>query len=449
MKTDEVKLDDQIRSDPDAAYEFACRYLVAGFTSPGRIRTELDGRAFLVSRGEGAYLYDLRGQKYVDLNAGHGGALVGHSHPAIRAALHKGIDMGILCGLETVMPSLVAQRICEMVPCAEWVRLMFTGTCADALAVRMARAFTGRLKIVKFEGHYHGHNDSLQFSSWPSLDKVGPRSSPAVLVESDGLIPDLRQYMTILPWNDLDMLEDLLKKEGDQTAAVIMEPINYNSGCIMPRPGYLEGVRALTRQHGIVLIFDEILSGFRTGPNCAQGYLGVTPDLVALGKALGGGLPIAAVAGRKEIMSVLMPLGNVFNQGTYFGQVLVMHAAKAFLDLAMDPSNWAYQEKLSQRLYKGLEDLFARYNAGRIQAVGNRFSMLFGIHEPVWEYRQAAKIDRELEFRFYKAAFRHGVYFMHSWHHGYSWAHTEKDIDDALEGIEATLREVVKKERAS
>jgi glutamate-1-semialdehyde 2,1-aminomutase len=381
----------------------------------------------------------------VDLNSGHGGALVGHSHPAIRAALYKGIEMGILCGQETVIPSLVAQCITEMVPCAELVRLMFTGTDATALAVRIARAFTGKLKIVKFEGHYHGHNDALQFSNWPSLDKAGPRRSPAVIGESGGLIPGLDRYISILPWNDLELLEDLLKKEGDQIAAVIMEPINYNSGALLPRSGYLEGVRALTQQYGNVLIFDEILSGFRTGPDCAQGYLGVTPDLTTLGKALGGGLPIAAVVGRKEVMAALQPTGTVINQGTYYGQVLVMHAAKAFLDLAADPSNWAYQEKLGQRLYGGLNVLFARYSVGHIQAVGNRFGMFFGTDEPVREYRQAAMIDPELEFRFYKATFSHGVYFMHSWHHGYSWAHTEKDIDDALEGIEASIREAVGK----
>ena len=443
--TDILTLDSHGRCDPFVAYEFACQYLVEGLTSPGRRRAELGGRAFLVSRGEGAYLYDLQGQRYIDLNAGHGGALVGHSHPAIRAALLQGIEMGVLCGQETVIPSLVARRIHDMVPCAERVRLMFTGTEATALAVRMARALTGKLKIVKFEGHYHGQNDPLQFNIQPPLDKAGPRNAPNVLGESAGLIPELPNYIRILPWNDLELFEDLLKRESDQIAGVIMEPINYNCGGILPRPGYLEGVRALTQRYGIVLIFDEILSGFRTGPDCAQGYLGVTPDLTTLGKALGGGLPIAAVVGRKDVMETLAPVGPVSNQGTYYGQVLVMHAAKAFLDLAADPSNWAYQEKLGQRLYKGLDDLFARYGAGRIQAVGNRFGMFFGLDEPVWEYRQAALVDHELEFRFYKATFHHGVYFMHSWHHGYSWAHTEKDLDDALEGIEASLREAVKK----
>jgi glutamate-1-semialdehyde 2,1-aminomutase len=241
------------------------------------------------------------------------------------------------------------------------------------------------------------------------------------------------------------LLEDLLKREAGQTAAVIMEPISLNCGGLLPRPGYLEGVRALTRQYDVLLIFDEILSGFRTGPDLAQGYLGVTPDLCTLGKALGGGLPIAAVAGRKDVMEALAPVGKVINSGTYYGQVLVMHAARAFLDLARDPANWARQEVIGKRLYDGLKVLFARYQAGHILPVGNRFGMFFGLEGPVWEYRQAAKIDKDLEFRFYKATFEHGVYFMHSRHHGYSWMHTEQDIDDALNGIEDSLRDATGK----
>ncbi len=443
--TENLKIDSLGRCDPEQAFEFASHYLVAGLTSPGRVRKELDGRAFWVSRGEGAYLWDLKGNKYVDLNAGHGAALVGHSHPAIRLALRKGIEMGILCGQETMLPALVAQRICELVPCAERVRLVFTGTEATQLAIRIARGFTGKWKIVKFEGHYHGYNEPLQFNFQPPLDQAGPREAPAVRVETSGAIPENAKYVSVLPWNDLGLLEDLLKREAEQTAAVIMEPINLNCGGLMPRPGYLEGVRALTRQYNVLLVFDEVLSGFRTGPDLAQGYLGVTPDLCTLGKALGGGLPIAAVAGRKDVMEALAPVGKVVNSGTYYGQVLVMHAARAFLDLAKNPYNWAHQQVIGKRLYDGLTSLFARYQAGHILPVGNRFGMFFGLEEPVWEYRQAAKVDKELELRFYKAAFNHGVYFMHSWHHGYSWAHTEQDVDDALNGIEASLRDATGK----
>lgn len=324
----------------DEAFEFTSRYLVAGMTTPGRRREELGNRPFFVSRGSGAYIWDLEGRRYIDLNCGHGSSLVGHNHPAIMAALQKGLEMGILCGQETVLPSRVAKHLVEMIPCAELVRLMFTGTEATALAVRVARAFTGKLKIVKFEGHYHGHNDVLQFNYSTPFDEAGPRASPPVRGESAGTLAEVGDHVCVLPWNDLDLLEDVLKRGGDQIAGVIMEPINYNSGGLMPRAGYLEGVRALTQQYGVVLIFDEILSGFRTGPDCAQGYLGVTPDLTTLGKAVGGGMPISALVGRKAMMETLAPVGGVINLGTYYGQVLVMHAAEAFLELARDPALW-------------------------------------------------------------------------------------------------------------
>ena len=391
----------------------------------------------------------LEGQRYVDLNCGHGAALVGHSHPVIQAALRQGLEMGILCGQETVLPGRVAKHLVEMVPCAESVRLMFTGTEATALAVRVARAFTGRLKVVKFEGHYHGHNDVLQFNLSTPLGEAGPRENPPIRDESAGTLPEVGDYVSVLPWNDLDLLESLLEREADRTAAVIMEPINLNLGGILSRPGYLEGVRELTRRHGVVLIFDEILSGFRTGPSCAQGYLGVTPDLTTLGKAIGGGLPISALVGRKEVMEMLAPVGEVINQGTYYGQVLVMHAAEAFLELAADPAPWAHQETLERRLYQGLEDLFGRTKAGCVQAVGNRFGFYFGPTDPITEWRDLEKVDQASHSRFYRNALRHGVYLMSSWHHGFSWAHSEKDIDEALDGLEGALRDTLTGEDGS
>jgi glutamate-1-semialdehyde 2,1-aminomutase len=287
--------------DPNEAFEFTSRYLVAGLTTPGRRRPELDGHPFFVSRGEGAYLWSLNGTKYIDLNCGHGAALVGHSHPAIKAALHAAIEDGLLCGQETVYPGRVAKRITEMVPSAELVRLMFTGTEATALAVRVARAYTSKLKVVKFEGHYHGMNDALQYNLWPALDQAGPRHAPIIRGESAGLIPENSHYIAVLPWNDLTLLEDLLRRESDQIAGVIMEPINYNSGVLLPRPG----------------------------------YLGVTPDLTTLGKALGGGLPIAALVGRRDVMEALAPVGKVSNQGTYYGQTMVMRAANAAPSLSV------------------------------------------------------------------------------------------------------------------
>ena len=440
----ETNLDREIFLNDGEDFESATASLVAGLSSPARGRPELAGRPFSVSRGQGAYLWDLAGKKYIDLNAGHGASQLGHAHPAIEKALLQGIKMGVICGQETLLPGRVASRITKILPCAELVRFMFTGTRATALAIRVARAYTGKLKVIKFEGHYHGHGDALQFSTFPPLEKLGPRDCPAVVSESTGVMPEAADHITVLPWNDLQILEECLKRQAQQTAAIIMEPINYNSGALMPRPGYLEAVRELTEQYGIVLIFDEILSGYRTGPDCMQGYLGVTPDLCTLGKSLGGGMPIAALVGRKEFMEALAPIGDVVDSGTYYGQVLVMHAAKTFLDIASDQTIWQRQKKLCDRFYNELSGIFQRHKAGRIQALGNRFAMHFGLEEEIWEYRQWLKRDMNLERAFFKAAFEHGVYFLKASHHGISWAHSEKDLDDALEAIEATLGDAMK-----
>lgn len=439
-----MDMDSEIFINDGEDFESVTGKLVAGLSSPVRGRPELGGHPFWVSRGEGAYLWDIQGKKYIDINAGHGASQLGHAHPAINEALLQGIKMGVICGQETLLPGRVASRLAKSIPCADLVRFTLTGTRATALAVRVARAYTRRLKVIKFEGHYHGHCDALQFSTFPPLEKLGPRDCPAVVSESTGLLPEAADHITILPWNDLQMLEECLKRQAQETAAIIMEPINYNSGALLPRPGYLEAVRELTKQYGIVLIFDEILSGYRTGTDCIQGHLGVTPDLCTLGKALGGGMPIAALAGKKEFMEVLAPIGDVIDSGTYYGQVLVMHAAKAFLDIAADPQVWQRQQKLCDYFYNELNDIFQRHKAGRIQAIGNRFAMHFGLQEDVWEYRQWLKRDMNLERAFFKAAFTHGIYFLKASHHGISWAHTKDDLDAALQAIEAAMSDAMK-----
>lgn len=439
-----MKPDSDVVAGANETLDSVVSSLVGGLTSAARRRPELGGHPFWVTRGEGAYLWDIEGKKYIDINAGHGGAQVGHSHPAIKEALRQGIELGHLCGQETLLAGRVASRITKMVPCAELVRFVFTGTKATELAIRVARGYTGRLKVIKFEGHYHGFNESLQFNMmFHSQDQPGPRECPTVRCESTGGIPEAANHIIIVPWNDLEILEKRLEQHGSETAAIIMEPINYNAGVLMPRPGYLEAVRDMATHYGVVLIFDEVLSGFRTGPDLAQGYYGVTPDLCTMGKALGAGMPIGALAGRKKFMEAITPIGDVVDSGTYYGQVLVMKAAKAFLDVAADPAVWEEQKKICGRFHDGLSDIFSRHGAGHIQALGNRFGMHFGLQDESWEYRDWAKRDGDLEREFFAATFKHGVYFMKSPHHGISWAHTEKDVDDALEGIEASLCEAM------
>jgi glutamate-1-semialdehyde 2,1-aminomutase len=298
---------------------------------------------------------------------------------------------------------------------------------------------------VKFEGHFHGYHDYLGYSAWPPLDQAGPAEAPTPVAESGGIPPELQQFVIVLPWNDLPALERALGRNRSEIAAVIMEPINYNAGTIRPASGYLESVRRLTRDHGIVLIFDEILSGFRTGPSCAQGHLGVTPDLCTLGKALGGGTVLSAFAGRREVMDAVAPRGPAVHSGTFQAHLIPILAANAFLDEIARPEFWAHLERLDGVLYAGLRDAFKR--AGLpvwVQAVGARFSLLFGLDEEPTSYRQAARFDRELAKRFFAAAIEEGAYFHFGWHHGISAMHTMADIERALEAVSSAARRVAR-----
>ncbi|MBA2447782.1 MAG: aspartate aminotransferase family protein [Chloroflexi bacterium] len=429
-------------SRAERLYNQAEQVLPGGVTAAARINAAL-GRPFVVARGEGARLYDVDGREYIDFCTSFGASLLGHGHPAVRAAIEEALARGILCAHELPEHAVAARRIAELVPSAELVRFATSGTETTWHAIRTARVYTGKHVVVKFEGHFHGYHDYLGYSAWPPLDRAGPADAPEPYVESAGIPPELQQFVIVLPFNDLDALEQTLRARADEIAAVIVEPINYNSGAILPRPGYLEAMRALTRELGIVLIFDEILSGFRTGPDCAQGYLGVTPDLTTLGKALGGGTALSAFVGSREVMGAVSPLGGAVHSGTFNAHPIAILAANAFLELARTPEFWAHLDGLGKRFYPGLGDAFER--AGLpvwVQAVGARFCLLFGLDAEPTNYREAARYDRDLATRFYGAALEEGVYFHTMWHHGFSAAHTMADVDRALEGIEAAARRV-------
>ncbi len=397
----------------------------------------------MTARGAGGWVYDVDGRAYVDLNTSNGATLLGHGHPAVRRAIENALDMGILCAHETPYQSQVARKITELVPCAELVRFAGSGTETTWHAIRTARAFTGKDKVVKFEGHFHGYHDYLGYSAWPPLDVAGPVEAPIPFAESGGIPAALQEFVIVLPWNDVAVLERTLRQHGDEIAALIMEPINYNSGTLLPARGYLEAVRQLTRDHNVVLIFDEILSGFRTGASCAQGYLGVTPDLCTLGKALGGGTALSAFAGRREVMNAVSPNGKAVHSGTFNAHLIPILAADAFLDEIAQPELWSHLEQLENVLYPGLREAFRL--AGLpvwVQAVGARFSLLFGLEEEPTTYRQAARYDRDLATRFFGAALEQGVYFHSAWHHGMCVMHTAEDLHTALEGIETAARRV-------
>ncbi len=432
-------------SESERLYEAARRHLPGGVTAAARLHPAL-GRVFMTARGEGGRVYDADGRGYVDVHTSSGASLMCHGHPAVKRAVQQALDLGIVCAHDTPWAAEVARKLSEVVPSAEQVRFTSSGTETTWHAIRTARAHIGRSKVVKFEGHFHGYHDYLGYSAWPPLELAGPPEAPAVVPESAGVPPELARFVIVLPWNDAEALERTIARQGDEIAAVIMEPVNYNAGTILPAPGYLEAARRLTRDAGIVLIFDEILSGFRTGPSCIQGYVGVTPDLCTLGKALGGGTVLSAFAGRREVMSAVAPSGGAVHSGTFNAHLIPLLAANAFLDEIAKPAFWQHLERVHTRFCAGLRDVFTRAGVPVwVQALGARLSLLFGLEEEPRSYRQAARQDRELARRFYAAALDAGVYYYAGWHHGLSVMHTTADVEEALERSETAARRVARR----
>jgi len=421
-----------------ALLQKARQYLPGGVSAAARVGQGIGG-PFFVSRGAGSKIYDLDGREYIDLHTSFGASLLGHGHPRIKEAVARGLDMGILCSHETEYQAEAARRLVQVLPCADMVRFSGSGTETTYYAIKLAREYTGKDKIIKFEGHFHGLHDYLQYNCWPPSGKGWPKVYP----EGAGVPKGAAKHVIVLPFNDLAVLEETIQREKDDVAAVILEPINYNSGGILPQRGYLEALRELTTRHGILLIFDEILSGFRTGPGCAQDYLGVTPDLCTVGKAIGGGMPISAFGGRGEIMEHVGPLGKAQHSGTYNAPLVCIMAVNAFLEEISQPAFYDQLLARSLQLYDGIRDIIQCSGVPCwLQATGARFNLLFGIGEEPRNYTMAAKQDVQMRNRFAAAALRNGVFFYPSWHHGISAAHTETDIERALAGIEAAMRQL-------
>jgi glutamate-1-semialdehyde 2,1-aminomutase len=421
-------------------YKKASQVLPGGATASARVNKNL-GRPIYMARGAGSRLYDVDGNEYIDLCTSFGATLLGHGHPAVVEAVKRAADLGFMCAMENEYQSQLAQKLADAVPCIDMVRFTLSGTETTLYAIKVARSYTGRKKVLKFEGHFHGFNDYLAYNYWPPLDQGWPNKVPA----AQGLPAEMAQYTEILPFNDAEKLEELLTKRGEEFAAVILEPINYNSGAILPLPGYLELMRRLTAEKGIVLIFDEILSCFRTGRGCAQEYLGVTPDLCTLGKAIGGGTVLSAYGGKREIMSCVAPLGAAQHSGTYNAHLIPMLAGNAFMDVINTPNFFPPLLARSERLYAGLNEIMNRLGIqGRVNGVGARFSVFFGPiaeKQPLVNYSDAGRNDWDMAYRFFAKAVENGVYMHTMWHHGLSALHTDQDVDLLLERLERALRQ--------
>src|SRR5262245_55996246 len=343
-----------------AQFQKARQYLAGGVSSSTRLNRAL-GRPMLFDRAEGCRIWDLDGREYIDLCCSHGATLLGHGDTRVRRAVEQVLARGAACSYENELHTELARLLCETVPCCELVRFTGSGTEATMHTLRLARAFTGRSKILKLEGNFHGYHDQVMFSIGAPLERLGPETSPSAWPASSGIAPGLAELLVIVPFNRGDLLADALRKHGDELAAVICEPVFYNAGCVLPSTEFMQVMRDETRRRGILLVFDEVQSAFRMGPGGAQAYLGVTPDLCTVGKAVGGGHPLSVFGGRADIMARLQPQGDCQHSGTYNGHPVVVAAALAAVRAYLEPGFYDHLFAVAERLYGGMNRIFARH----------------------------------------------------------------------------------------
>jgi glutamate-1-semialdehyde 2,1-aminomutase len=434
-----------ITTTAEMVFARAQAVLASGVSASMRLHPYLD-RPLFVSRGEGAYLYDLDGKRYIDYNLSNGSALLGHDHPAVKAAVLRGVELGIITAAETPYHEQLAATLVEIIPAAERVRFSSVGSEVTLVALRIARQATGRTKFLKFDGHFHGLTEPWLFRRADPLAEDG-----AVVPSSGGVPPGMADDVVMVAWNDVDAFERAIDRHGDELAAVCCEPVHYNAGCIPPAPGFLELLRERTREHGIVLFFDEVLSGFRTHLGGIQAQYGVTPDLTTHAKALANGLPLASVAGRADLMLLLAPTGPVAHSGTYSGFLPSVLAALATLEELRQPGVYDRINATGEGFYRDLQDVFDRTGLPvRVQGMGARFGLYFGRREPVRTWSDALGHDHELNRRFVIGCVERGVYF-HGYtrqgppgHAGFSLAHSEEDFAETLNVAEDVARELVR-----
>ncbi|HEX7339955.1 MAG TPA: glutamate-1-semialdehyde 2,1-aminomutase [Rhodanobacteraceae bacterium] len=409
-------------------FQRALRRLPGGVNSPVRAFRSVDGEPFFTARADGACLWDVQGKRYIDYVGSWGPMIVGHNHPAVREAVERAVRNGLSFGTPCADEVAMAETITRLVPSIDVLRMVNSGTEATMSAIRLARGATGRDRIVKFEGCYHGHADSFLVKAGSGALTFGVPTSPGV--------PKAMADLTLtLPYNDLDAAKALFESDGDSLAALIIEPVAGNMNCIPPVPGFLEGLRELCTAHGVILIFDEVMTGFRVALGGAQAYYDITPDLTTFGKIIGGGMPVGCYGGRRDLMAQIAPTGPVYQAGTLSGNPVAMAAGLAMLELIQAPGFYADLEARTARLTDGLEAL-AR-EAG-VPFSSNRAGGMFGLFfnaDKVTTYTQATACDGVAFKRFFHAMLDAGVFIAPSpFEAGFmSSAHTEADIDATLE----------------
>jgi len=416
-------------------FSAALKVIPGGVNSPVRAFKAVGGDPLFIARAKGSKIYDVDGNEYIDYVLSWGPMIAGHSHPSVLKALESAIKKGTSFGAPTSLEVELAQRVIAVYPSIEKIRMVNSGTEATMSAIRVARGYTGRDKIVKFEGCYHGHADGL-------LVKAGSGAMTFGVPDSPGVPKSYAQNTLTLPFNDSDKFRDLVRKQGKSIACVIIEPVVGNIGCVLPKPGFLETIRKETRKYGIVLIFDEVMTGFRVSHGGAQAYYGIKPDMTCLGKVIGGGMPVGAYGGKREIMSKVAPEGPVYQAGTLSGNPIAMTAGIETLKLLSLKGTYEKLEKTMEHLEGGLRDAAKRAGVKtKFYRAGTMFCTYFTERE-VTDYATAKTSDTVKFARFFRGMLRRGINIAPSqFEAGFlSLAHTRKDIDTTIQAAYEAMK---------
>jgi glutamate-1-semialdehyde 2,1-aminomutase len=416
-------------------FQKAKKYIPGGVNSPVRAGQAVGIDPPFISKANGCVIWDVDGNEYIDYVCSWGPMILGHAHPEIVNALEERVKLGTSYGAPTELEVEMADIIVEMVPSIEMVRMVNSGTEATMSAIRLARGYTGREKIIKFDGCYHGHADSLLVSAGSGLATLGIPGSP-------GVPQDLARHTISLPFNGLESVSQAFNKFGPEIAAVIVEPVPGNMGVINPDQAFLKGLRELTNEYGALLIFDEVISGFRVAPGGAQELYDIMPDLTCLGKIIGGGLPVGAYGGKREIMTRMAPQGDVYQAGTLSGNPLAMAAGLATLKILKEKSPYDELDKLGDMLFSGLKRVA---EAAGVNVVINRvgsMGSLFFTDEPVTDFETAKASDENLFKRYFRSMLEQGIYLAPSPYEAafLSTAHSEETVRKTIECASIALK---------
>jgi glutamate-1-semialdehyde 2,1-aminomutase len=423
-------------------YERACKTTPGGIHS--NVRANWQPHPMFYARGEGSHVWDADGNEFIDYVLGRGPLLLGHSPGPVLEAVKRQLDVGLMYAGQHLLEIEAAERFCAIVPCAEMVRFSSSGSEAVAVAIRLARAVTGRTKILRFEGHYHGWFDNQFWSYAPPLDQAGPRENPKPIPATRGQSPADAEHLVIRPWNDLALVEGAFKQHPGQIAAVLTEPIMCNTGGIMPRTGYLEGLRELCSRHGALLIFDEVITGFRVSLGGAQELLGVTPDLATFAKGMSAGFPVSAIAGKCEYLTLFGDF-SVVHAGTYNSNAPCMAATVAALDMLAADGGAALKRAhgMGQQLMEGIVEIGGKAGKNvRVRGTPAAFFVSFNDREEIVDYRTSLSRDRDAYTRFWLALQDRGIRVIPDGLWFVSTAHTQNDVDRTLDAVGEAMKRV-------